>query len=235
MKFLYIFAVWTICVDPPCLSRQLNWRSILCVPELSGTNTVISIILSRVWMTIEGVGLGIGFIGHFNATGDYSLQITITHTHTSVLSHGSHQSSGDSFQRQTFLFLWVPKPSSCLSHCNYLFTAASRLHLSSSYLTTDGQSASLIWYQATIWDPRPIFLSLRGNYFQTFTDFSMGSPLWWEDEPVIYFYKCYWALPALSLSGHSPSELETISYCLIWDWVPFLSLLTTRRDTVEVS
>jgi hypothetical protein len=28
-----------------------------------------------------------------------------------------------------------------------------------SYLTTDGQSASLSWYQPTIWDPRPIFLS----------------------------------------------------------------------------
>jgi hypothetical protein len=31
---------------------------------------------------------------------------------------------------------------------------------SQSYLTIDGQSASLSWYQATIWDPRPIFLSL---------------------------------------------------------------------------
>jgi hypothetical protein len=27
------------------------------------------------------------------------------------------------------------------------------------YFTTDGQSASLSWYQATIWDQRPIFLS----------------------------------------------------------------------------
>jgi hypothetical protein len=36
-----------------------------------------------------------------------------------------------------------------------------------------------------------------------------------------YTYKCYWASPALSLSGSSPAELG--------DWVPFLSPLTTRR------
>jgi hypothetical protein len=27
-----------------------------------------------------------------------------------------------------------------------------------SYSTTNGQSANLSWYQATIWDPRPIIL-----------------------------------------------------------------------------
>jgi hypothetical protein len=32
---------------------------------------------------------------------------------------------------------------------------------------------------------------------------------------VTYLYKCYWALPALSLSAPSPAELEAISYCLI--------------------
>jgi hypothetical protein len=30
---------------------------------------------------------------------------------------------------------------------------------SQSFLTTDGQSASLSWYQTSNWDPRPIFLS----------------------------------------------------------------------------
>jgi hypothetical protein len=37
-----------------------------------------------------------------------------------------------------------------------------------SYLTTNGQSASLSWYQATIWDLRPILLSPHGDCFQTF-------------------------------------------------------------------
>jgi hypothetical protein len=50
----------------------------------------------------------------------------------------------------------------------------------------------------------------------------------------IYSYKCYWALPALSLSSPSPSELVTISYWLIWDWVSFLSALTISRAMVEV-
>jgi hypothetical protein len=27
------------------------------------------------------------------------------------------------------------------------------------YLTNDGQSASLSWYEATLWDPQPVFLS----------------------------------------------------------------------------
>jgi hypothetical protein len=36
------------------------------------------------------------------------------------------------------------------------------------YLTTDGHSASLSWYQATIWDARPIyFFPAHGICFQT--------------------------------------------------------------------
>jgi hypothetical protein len=37
--------------------------------------------------------------------------------------------------------------------------------------TIDGQSASLSWYQTTMWNPLPIFLSLYGNYIQTFAFF----------------------------------------------------------------
>jgi hypothetical protein len=55
--------------------------------------------------------------------------------------------------------------------------------------------------------------------------FSTGCPLWWE---------CYWALPALSLSGPSPTEFEAIALCLIWDEVPFLSPLMTCRARVEL-
>jgi hypothetical protein len=33
-----------------------------------------------------------------------------------------------------------------------------------SHLTTDGQSASMFWYHATIWDPRPTYLSLPSKF-----------------------------------------------------------------------
>jgi hypothetical protein len=36
---------------------------------------------------------------------------------------------------------------------------------SQSYITTDGQTASLSWCQALIWDPRPIFLLLSSIIF----------------------------------------------------------------------
>jgi hypothetical protein len=72
-------------------------------------------------------------------------------------------------------------------------------------LTTNGHSSRLSWYQANIWNTRPIFLSLQGNYIQS----------------VIYSYSCYWALPMLSLLSPNPEVLGTIYYCLIWYWVPF--------------
>jgi hypothetical protein len=78
-------------------------------------------------------------------------------------------------------------------------------------------------------------------------------PPWREDGSVIYLYN------SMSLSGPSPEELMTTSYCLFWDspnledqvavfislrnkrpsytpghCVPFLSPLTTRRATVEI-
>jgi hypothetical protein len=49
-----------------------------------------------------------------HTTHDYTLQITIT----IALSHNLHQFSGNSFQRQTFPFLWVPELSPCFSHSN---------------------------------------------------------------------------------------------------------------------
>jgi hypothetical protein len=62
----------------------------------------------------------------------------------------------------------------------------------------------------------------------------MERPLWREDGSVVYSSQCYWALSALSLSGPSPTGTVTLSYCLIREWVPFLSPLTTRRATVEI-
>jgi hypothetical protein len=41
-------------------------------------------------------------------------------------------------------------------------------------------------------------------------------------------------LHCTSLTGQSHEGPITMYYCLIWDWVPFLSPLMTRRITVEV-
>jgi hypothetical protein len=42
----------------------------------------------------------------------------------------------------------------------YLLSLRLFSYQSQSHLTTDGQSASLSWYQVFIWDPRSIFLTL---------------------------------------------------------------------------
>jgi hypothetical protein len=55
-------------------------------------------------------------------TCDCLLQTTVTntrahaHTHTGVLSYGFHDSSDNGFQRWTFLFLWAPGLSPCVTH-----------------------------------------------------------------------------------------------------------------------
>jgi hypothetical protein len=51
----------------------------------------------------------------------------------------------------------------------------------------------------------------------------MGCRLWRENGSVIYSYNCYWTFPALPFLGPSPAGLVTMSYCLIWDWVPFVA------------
>jgi hypothetical protein len=64
---------------------------------------------------------------------------------------------------------------------------------SQSYLTTDGQSASLSWCQATIKACCQFFFLLE-------------------------IFSCRWTSPAQSRSGLSPAGLKTIFYCLnSWD------------------
>jgi hypothetical protein len=191
------------------------------------------------------------YVNNLLGTRDYNL-------HTSVHSHDFNAVTLywlPSLQRRTLLFLWTAELSPFLSHSNcssplasytLLITTAQAIltqpsiYLDSrfqpirqSYLTSDGQSVSLSWYQAIIWDPRQISLS------QTFSSemcgsLSMWRPLWREDGVLIYSYNCYWSLPALSHSGPSTAEHETLSCCLIWEWIPTLSPLTTRKATVEV-
>lgn len=80
----------------------------------------------------------------------------------------------------------------------------------SSPLTTHGATSGVFW-------PAPI----RDN-------FSFCRSLIWEDGSAIYLYNYYWALPTLYLSGPSRIEFVTKFYCLIWDWIHYLSTLTTR-------
>jgi hypothetical protein len=96
-----------------------------------------------------------------------------------------------------------------------------------SYFATDGQSASLFWYRACNRSLWPVFI--HSDIYGCL----VGRPPWREDGPIIYSCNCYWASPALPLSFPSPAELWTISCSLIWDWVPFLSLLKSRRATAE--
>jgi hypothetical protein len=122
-----------------------------------------------------------------------------------------------------------------------------------SYVTTDGQLASLSWCQAPICGLRPDFC-----YCQTVACCWCGT-LSWQEESVVY--SCCWFSPAQSLLGLSPVGLVTIFYCLRFEtpatwrtrspylyppgtgwpsytpthWVPISSPPTTRRATVEVS
>jgi hypothetical protein len=57
----------------------------------------------------------------------------------------------------------------------------SGILLSQSYITTDGQSVSLSWYQAPIWGLWPDFSTVR-----PLRVFDMGRPLWREDGSVFY-------------------------------------------------
>jgi hypothetical protein len=76
---------------------------------------------------------------------------------------------------------------------------------------TDGQSASLSWCQAPIWNSWPDFSFLPDNF--GFLD--VEHPLWREDGSVICLYNCFWDLPEQSLWGQSPTELRpyfTVSF-----------------------
>jgi hypothetical protein len=69
---------------------------------------------------------------------------------------------------------------------------------SESYVTTDGQPASLSWSKAPIWGLRPDLYYLCDSYGPVL----MGRPLWREVGSV--FCMCCWPLPAQSFSGPSP-------------------------------
>jgi hypothetical protein len=72
---------------------------------------------------------------------------------------------------------WVPSQGyggGILTHFHTEF-----LLYKSSYITTDGQSASLSWCQASTSDPRPIFLLLY-LFLESYGFIDVGHPLWRE-------------------------------------------------------
>jgi hypothetical protein len=167
----------------------------------------------------------------------HTVCILLQHTFKSSSHCCHHHSSGKCFQCWMFHFFCAPELSPCLSaSCRSTlllslyatqegspFTYWMEVNWtvksswtavesqSESCLMTDGQSAFLSWYQATIWALCPLFLSLHRNYLQTIAVFwSMGCPLWWEDGSVIYSHKRCQAMPALSLSGPSLTACRAV-------------------------
>jgi hypothetical protein len=88
---------------------------------------------------------------------------------------------------------------------------------SESYVTTDGQPASLSWSKAPIWGLRPDLYYMCDSYGLVL----VGRPLWREVGYVLCI--CCWPLPAQSFSGPSPLELETIFYCLTFETSLFVA------------
>jgi hypothetical protein len=88
-------------------------------------------------------------------------------------------------------------------------TSESRQSQSQSYVTTDGQSASLSLCQAPIWGLRPDF------YFcQTVASLLMWGALSDERVGLSFTIAAGPSLPAQSFSGPSPAGLMTNFYCL---------------------
>jgi hypothetical protein len=103
-------------------------------------------------------------------------------------------------------------PSWSLSSKKYIFFLHSFKNgpesESESYVTTDGQPASLSWSKTPIWGLRPDLYYMYDSYGLVL----VRRPLWREVGSV--FCMCCWPLPVQSFSGPSPLGLETIFYCL---------------------
>jgi hypothetical protein len=81
----------------------------------------------------------------------------------------------------------------------------------SIYITTDGQSGSLSFYQATMWDLRPIFLSLRGYYLQHLRFLLYWTPNLTRGRVCNLLVQVLLGIAGAVNLGSSPIELETIS------------------------
>jgi hypothetical protein len=116
----------------------------------------------------------------------------------------------------------LPKSDSTGSYFHHSFISRTHSHIitysqNQSYITTDGQSASLCWCKAPIWDPRQIFLLIFLKLcLDSYGFVDVGRPLWRDVGSIVSIFCC--ALPAQSFSGLNPAGLMTIIYCLrFWD------------------
>jgi hypothetical protein len=110
-------------------------------------SSVVEAYCHVITVTLDGVCIGNRIYWTLKTPRDYTLQITITQkllfsvtVFTALLGNG--------FQQWTFL-------------CSRAHVLAgwrpSHTNLKSSYVTTDGQSASLCWCQAPTWGRKPYF------------------------------------------------------------------------------
>jgi hypothetical protein len=81
------------------------------------------------------------------------------------------------------------------------FASSPNSHSSRSSLTIDGQSASLSSYQATIWEPQPIFIWIWNLD-------NCGWCFWREDGSVIYLYNLQSNFGLSTTSDHLLSRLR---------------------------
>jgi hypothetical protein len=102
-------------------------------------------------MTIDGFGLMTGFIGLFRLARDYTLQYTVTRTHTNIHVLVSTVTSSlplldSAFQRRTFPFLWVSElsPASATNFSQQQLTRTERSSLITHSLTHQLSDSSLL-------------------------------------------------------------------------------------------
>jgi hypothetical protein len=86
-----------------------------------------------------------------------------------------------------------------------------------SYVTTDGQPASLSWNKAPIWGLRPDLYYLYDSC--GFVD--LERPLWREDGSVLD--NCCWPSPVQSFSGPNPVGFLAIFYFLRFETSLFVA------------
>jgi hypothetical protein len=139
----------------------------------------------------------------------------LTHTSVHVTSHCRCLVAASNGGHSPYSgFPKCPRPQLPVSNSNSsqwldLSSSLTNSRQSPSYFTTDGQSASLSWYRAPAWGPRPDY------YCQTV---AVWRPLWREDGSVVY--DCCWPSPAQSYSDPSPAGLITTFYCLRFEVPP---------------
>jgi hypothetical protein len=93
---------------------------------------------------------------------------------------------------------------------------------SESYVTTDGQLASLSWSKTPIWGLWPDLYYMCDSYGLVL----VGRPLWREVGSVLRI--CCWPLSSQSFSGPSPLGLETIFYCLRFETSLFVAFYDSQ-------